>query len=215
LLVLVMIANNKGAEAKRLRETYPDRIGHIYSPGGFKEPWPHFAIDNGAFSAWSKGTPFDADAFRRLLDRVVKAPTSPRFVAVPDVVADRHRTIESWWRWLPELLPYGWPLAFVMQDGMCSADVPREAAVVFVGGTTLWKQQSAPIWCANFPRVHIGRVNGQKDLWRYHRLGAESCDGTGWFRGKRRQLDGLWYYLADSEGLDDAAHGPIQRRIFA
>lgn len=34
-------------------------------------------------------------------------------------------------------------------------------------------------------------------------------------RGKRRQLDGLWYYLADTEGLEDAAHGPMQRRMFA
>jgi hypothetical protein len=211
--MLVMIANNVGAEAKRLRETYPERIGHIYSPGGFKTPWPHYAIDNGAFSAWTKGTVFDADAFRRLLERAAKAPTSPRFVAVPDVVASAERTLESWHRWLPELRAYGWPLAFVVQDGMLVRDIPGDAAVIFVGGTTEWKQQTAGRWCGMFPNVHIGRVNSEGDLWRYHRLGAESCDGTGWFRGRRRQLDGLWYYLADSEGLDDAAHGPMQRRI--
>lgn len=213
--MLVMISNNCGAEAKRLLATYPERIGHLYAPGGFKEPWPHYALDNGAFAEWTNGRPFNMDNLRRLCDRAARAPHPPRWVAVPDVVTDRARTLERWQEFAPELAAYGWPLAFVVQDGMCTVDVPRDADVVFVGGSTEWKQATAPQWCRIFPRVHIGRVNGQKDLWRYHRLGAESCDGTGWFRGKRRQLDGLWYYLADTEGLEDAAHGPMQRRMFA
>jgi hypothetical protein len=31
-----------------------------------------------------------------------------------------------------------------------------------------------------------------------HECGAESCDGTGWFRGDKRQLDGLIQYLEES-----------------
>ena len=210
-----MVANNGGREAKRLRATFPDRVGHIYAPGGFRGPWPHYALDNGAFSEWTKGRPANFDALLALCDRAAKAPHPPRWIAVPDVVTQRDATIERWYQHAPRLRTYGWPLAFVVQNGMTAADIPAEAAVVFVGGDTAWKQETAAYWCAHHPRVHVGRVNGERDLWRYHRAGAESCDGTGWFRGNRRQLDGLWYYLADSDGTDDAAHGPMQPRLFA
>lgn len=213
--MIVLIANNLGLEAQRLRATFPDRIGHIYGPGGWKTPWPHYALDNGAFPEWRKGRPFNADAFHRLLASAARAPHPPRWVAVPDVVTDREATIARWHDWYPKVSAFGWPLAFVVQNGMKKADVPGTAAVIFVGGDTSWKQETAGYWCEHFPRVHVGRVNGERDLWRYHRAGAESCDGTGWFRGRRAQLDGLWYYLADSEGEEDAAHGPHQRRIFA
>jgi hypothetical protein len=139
---------------------------------------------------------------------------SPVVGAVADVVGNRVRTLALWRRWAPYLRRrYDWPLAFVVQDGMTKADLPRDADVVFVGGSTAWKQQTAAYWCTHHPRVHIGRVNGERDLWRYHRAGAESCDGTGWFRGSRRQLDGLWYYLADSSGEAQDA-GPMQPRLF-
>jgi hypothetical protein len=213
--VIVLIANNTGAEARRLLDRFPDRIGHIYAPGAWRTPWPHYALDNGAFAAWRNDRPVDFDAVRVLCDRAAKAERPPRWVAVPDVVMQRDETLERWHRWAPELAAYGWPLAFVVQNGMTAADIPGAAAVVFVGGDTAWKQETVAYWCEHHPRVHVGRVNGQRDLWRYHRAGAESCDGTGWFRGDRRQLDGLWYYLADSEGLEDCAHGPMQRRLFA
>lgn len=213
--MIVMIANNMGAEAKRLRATFPDRIGHIYSPGGFQGPWHPYALDNGAFSEWSKGRPFDPAKFIGLLDRARGESISPQWVAVPDVVTDRDATLAKWREWEPILRPYGWPLAFVVQNGMTYGDVPGGANVIFVGGDTDWKKDTARYWCERFPHVHVGRVNGETDLWRYHRAGAESCDGTGWFRGRRAQLDGLWYYLADTEGLDDASHGPHQRRLFS
>jgi hypothetical protein len=196
--VLVMIANNTGREAQRLLERFPDRIGHIYGPDGWRGPWPNYALDNGAYPAHTKGHPFNEPAFYKLLFRAEKSPTPPRWVAVPDVVADREATLRLWQRWHLKVRCFGWPLV---------------ADVIFVGGSTGWKRATAGIWCQAHPRVHIGRVNGEKDLWRYHRLGAESCDGTGWFRGDRRQLDGLWYYLADSEGLNDVAHGPLQPRF--
>jgi hypothetical protein len=212
--MIVMIANNRGAEAKKLRDSYPDRIGHIYSPGGMRRPWPIYAIDNGAFVEWSKGRSFDATSFLALLDQAKKSGVAPRWVAVPDAVADRESTLIRWHDWEPTLRGFGWPLAFVVQNGMSIADVPSSADWLFVGGDTEWKRETAAYWCAHFPRVHVGRVNTERDLWRYHRAGAESCDGTGWFRGRRAQLDGLWYYLADTEGLDDPAHGPLQGRLF-
>jgi hypothetical protein len=208
--LLVMVANNTGREARRLLERFPERIGHIYSPDGWRRPWPNYALDNGGFTS---GKAWEPGPFLRLIDRAIEAEHQPRWLAVPDVVANREATLQSWQKWAPVLRQCGFPLAFVVQDGMIPADLPADADVIFVGGTTDWKRSTAGVWCHAHPRVHIGRVNGEKDLWRYHRLGAESCDGSGWFRGDRRQLDGLWYYLADSEGLNDHAHGPMQPRF--
>jgi len=53
-------------------------------------------------------------------------------------------------------------------------------------------------WTAAFPRVHVGRVNTERLLWIAHYAGAESCDGTGWFRGDQQQLAGLLRYLEKS-----------------
>lgn len=214
----VLIANNSGAEARRLAARFPDRIGHIYGPDGFRGPFAEFpyALDNGAWPAFTRSVAFDALAYRGLIARATAAAIVPMWPAVPDVVCDRDATIEAWYRWAPELRAYGYPLAFVVQNGMTHDDVPASADLVFVGGSTEWKWETVAYWCEHFPRVHVGRVNMERLLWQAHRAGAESCDGSGWFRGDRSQLDGLWYYLADSsEHQNDAAHGPMQPRLFA
>jgi len=58
------------------------------------------------------------------------------------------------------------------------------------------------MFTAAFPRVHVGRINGEKGLWECHEAGAESCDGTGWFRGGNtegnKQLQMLLRYLEES-----------------
>lgn len=213
--MLVLVANNTGREARRLCDNFPDRIGHLIGPGGWRSPFDIFGLDNGRFPVFARGGIWNARAFWKLVRCARSAPTAPRWIAVPDVVMQRDATLASWHHWAPKLRPLGWPLAFVVQNGMTKDDVPGEAAVVFVGGDTQWKQETARYWCEHFPRVHVGRVNGERDLWRYHRAGAESCDGSGWFRGDQKQLAGLWYYLADSEGIQDAAHGPLQPRLFS
>jgi hypothetical protein len=216
--MIVMIANNSGREARRLAAKFPGRIGHIYGPAGWRGPFPEFpyALDNGAFPAFRHGRPFDVGAYNALVTRAVATPIPPRWIAVPDVVLERDATIASWHRWAAHLRQFGWPLAFVVQNGMTASDVPPSADLVFVGGSTEWKWETVRYWCEHFPRVHVGRVNTERLLWQAHRAGAESCDGSGWFRGDRSQLDGLWYYLADSSDLPhDAAHGPLQPRLFA
>jgi hypothetical protein len=205
--MIVLIANNTGCEANSLLEAFPERIGHIYSPAGWRGPWRTYALDNGAFPLWRKGGDFDEVAFRSLCRRATDSGVAPRWVAVPDVVADAPATVASWGRWEGEMLRLGMPLAMCVQDGMRPEHVPATADVVFVGGSTTWKWDTVQMWCRAFPRVHVGRVNTEALLWRAHNAGAESCDGSGWFRGDRKQLDGLWHYLADSEGVrDTGAH---------
>lgn len=195
-----MPSNNTGWDMGWLSGTYPGRMGWLMAPGGWRQPRRNlaYALDNGAFPAWINKKPWDEDAFVELIESARTAAYPPSWVVVPDVVTDAKATLESWRQWVPALRDYGWPLAFAVQDGMTQADVPSDAAVIFVGGSTDWKWATVNGWCKHNARVHVGRVNGYDKLWQCHEAGVESCDGTGWFRGDQGQLAGLEQYLAES-----------------
>jgi hypothetical protein len=63
--------------------------------------------------------------------------------------------------------------------------------VICVGGTDEFKWGSLQQWTASFPRVHVLRVNQPDRLDFLESLGVESCDGTGWNRGNRKQTKGV------------------------
>lgn len=84
---------------------------------------------------------------------------------------------------LKNLAGIPWRLAFALQDGMTPADIPDDAVVLFVGGTTKWKWRSLPTWASTGRRVHVGRVNEVERLLICERFGVESVDGTGWMKG--------------------------------
>lgn len=200
----VMPSNSSGIRCGYLCGKYPGRIGWLIGPGGWREPpeWMPVAIDNGAYPAFIKNEQWDADAFLELL-ATAHYHVLPKWAVVPDVVGDRDATLASWKKWQPilsELYP-NLPLAMAVQDGMTPNDVPDEADWIFVGGGDPWKMQSVPMWTESFPgRVHVGRVNTEKRLWECDRAGVSSCDGTGWFRGDKKQLEGLHRYLEQSSG---------------
>jgi hypothetical protein len=93
---------------------------------------------------------------------------------------------------------YGWPLAIAVQDGMTPADIPANAEVIFIGGTTEWKWRSLPMWAQTGARVHVGRVNEVERLHICERWRVESVDGTGWMQGTEngRQARSLGQWLA-------------------
>jgi hypothetical protein len=198
--MMVMPANNAKMFVGYLAGRYPGRLGWIIGPDGWKEPhdWLPYAFDNGAFPVWAKGGDWHEGPFYSLCERALGRKHKPLWIAVPDVVADREATLRSWFLHSSRVAAYGSPLAFVVQDGMTPDDIPPNAKVVFVGGTTDWKWKNLRTWTGNFPRVHVGRVNTYRMLWMAHEAGAESCDGTGWFRGDRKQLEGLISYLEQS-----------------
>jgi hypothetical protein len=189
---MLMVANQSRPEFHWAAGAYPGRIGHLYSPAGKANyPWMPYALDNGAFVAFKNGTVWDEAAYLRLLSWAAGRVESPLWVLCPDVVGDRGATLARWAEWSPRLRAYGWPVAFAVQDGMGPGDVPSDADLIFVGGTTRWKWRTVRKWCQDFPRVHVGRVNGEPALWNCIEFGAESCDGTGWWcqaRGRREQL---------------------------
>ena len=199
--MLVMPANSSGWFWHSLaRET--GRLGHLYSPGAQRGPWPWFpyAMDNGAFPAWDQATnTWDAakwseSAWKALLFWAQAAPMRALWAIVPDVPGNAAATLERWARFAPIVERAGIPLAVAVQDGMTAETVRAlspAADVVAVGGSTDWKWSTAEQWCRDFKRVHVLRCNSPTRLEQLESWGCESTDGTGWSRGDRKQTAGL------------------------
>jgi hypothetical protein len=194
--MIVMPANATGWFWHCLaRET--GRIGHLFSPGAQRGPWPWFpyALDNGAFAAWDqreniwREDAWDVEAWRKMIRWAQAQTQQPRWAIVPDWIGSGERTIERWYQFEKEV-PFAKALA--VQDGMSVAQARDiNPDVICVGGTTDWKWATVEMWAKSFPRVHVLRVNSPQKLAYLDQLGVESCDGTGWNRGDRTQTRGL------------------------
>jgi hypothetical protein len=200
---MVMPSNSSAMVTGYMAGRYPRRLGWLMSPEGWRSPhpWLPYALDNGAFSAYRHSRPWDEAAFYRMLERAKRSANPPLWVLCPDKVARKEETLELWEQHSPRITEAGYLPAFAVQNDMEPSDVPAGAGVVFVGGTFDWKWATLTTWTSNFPRVHVGRVNTERLLWLCHNAGAESCDGTGWMRGDKKQLAGLFNYLRDSNNL--------------
>ncbi len=182
------------------RET--GRLGHLYSPGAHRGPWSWFpyALDNGAFSCWDQdANTFDAEkwaiterAWHRLIVWSQIAAIKPRWAIVPDVPGNAEATFHRWAEYAPALTHV--PRALAVQDGMTAEQVRAlnpAPVVIAVGGSTEWKWSTVETWAKAFPRVHLLRCNSPTKLYELEAMGVESCDGTGWNRGDRKQTQGL------------------------
>jgi hypothetical protein len=186
---MVMVANQTGLEVGHLAGRYPGAIGHLYSPGAERGPWPYlpYSLDNAAYIAAKRNIPWDEDAWRRLLLWSAMSGQRPLWAVVPDVVANRAATLERWHQYVGDVRRYGFRPAFAVQDGMGFDDVPSDDCVLFIGGSTEWKVEAIAPWCARFPgRVHVARVNTAGRLIDCWRAGAVSVDGSGWFHKSPR-----------------------------
>jgi hypothetical protein len=202
--MMVMVSNHTSFEFGHLATAHPGRIGHLYSPGGQRGPWPFmpYALDNGAYGAHKNKSAWDVREWRELLRWAALSGQKPLWALVPDVVEDRQATIDHWWRYVDEVRAYGFRTAFAVQDGMHFGDVPMTADVVFLGGSTEWKEAAIEVWCKRFPgQVHVGRVNNWDRLVRCWRAGAVSVDGTGWYHKSARsnQRGELLKFIKETE----------------
>jgi hypothetical protein len=201
--MIVMPANCSGWIWHSLaRET--GRLGHLYSPGGERGPWPWFpfALDNGAFSCWDPETNvFDyakwaikEEQWRRLLFWAQAASIKPRWAIVPDVPGNAIETLKRWAIFAREVQDSRIPLAVAVQDGMTVADIQQlqpTPDVICIGGTTEWKWATVEQW-AKLGRCHLLRCSSVEKLDYLESLGIESCDSTAWNRGDRHiRLAGL------------------------
>lgn len=166
---------------------FPERTGWIVGPRWWSIPPDGVAValDNDAYQSFSNGTEYDFQSWLIFLKKVKESGVHPLWAIIPDVVGDSKKTIEQWNIFCREVSEnYGWNTALAVQDGMTRNDVLRlkfRPDIIFVGGTTSYKWDTAHLWCRDFPRVHVGRVRSKR-LPYCQRIGAESCDGSGWFR---------------------------------
>lgn len=151
-------------------------LGSLFSPGQRPSSSLPFCLDNGAF----KG--FKEQEFFVHLEKGLSLEKKPDFIVVPDTPGDSKRTLDMWEKWISRLTSFGVPLALAVQDGMRAIDIPSEAQVIFVGGTTRWKEETIAYWSRYFPNVHVGRVNTWRRLLLCYQSNVKSIDGTGWFR---------------------------------
>jgi len=199
-----MPTNNTGSIVKELHEKYPDKIALLNNPFSIKKPIKHHAYDNGCYTKFDVVKYFEG-LIKLRLGYEKGFWEKPMFVVCPDVVGDHHRTLSLWHLYSPQIKAFGFPIAFVAQDGCTPQSVPFDANWIFVGGNDPWKMESVHLFIGNRP-VHVGRVNGIGRLKTCLELGVTSCDGTGWLRQRNKQFyDFLEYFEGEKQrGLFNA-----------
>ena len=141
-----------------------------------------YAIDNGAWTAFTQRRPWDESSFRQLVSNFGAAAD---FIVVPDIVAGGLESLRVSERWLPELDGIGQRRLIAVQDGMTAADVRPLLGPdtgIFVGGSTDFKILTMGRW-ADLARergayCHVGRVNTEPRIRMCGRHGVDSFDGT-------------------------------------
>jgi len=174
----------------------------VSAKGALRTEGMGYALDNGAWSAYQTGEPFDAQAFEQAVNLL---GSRADWIVVPDIVAGGKDSLRFSLEWVVRLRPLGTPLLLAVQDGMRAEDVrpylgPRVG--IFVGGSTGWKLATLLMWgdLANAAgcHLHVGRVNTATRIRLCAAAGADSFDGTSASRfvctlplldGARRQPD--------------------------
>jgi hypothetical protein len=179
--LIIMPANNKSGIVHYFAGKYPGKIGLLLSPEGFDKGRPPFympyALDNGCFKRW------DEKAFFFML-RKATLTHKPLWVVCPDVVSNHEDTLSLWHKYNPRIKEYGFNLAFACQDGCEPKDVPNDAFCCFIGGSTEYKLENAHKFKGVAEWLHVGRVNSKERIEWAESIGADSIDGTGFFRDK-------------------------------
>jgi len=161
-----------------------------------------YALDNGAWTAYQQGRPFDERAFAVALRKLGR---DADWTVMPDVVCGGLSSMELSLRWMRRVLDESPRALLAVQDGMTVDDVrgllgPRVG--IFVGGSTAWKEATVVRWGALGREVgcwsHVGRVNTKRRIALCTSAGVTSFDGTSASRfavtvapldAARRQLD--------------------------
>lgn len=159
-----------------------------------------YAIDNGAWTAFQKGEPFDVPAFERAVEW---GGAEADWMIVPDIVAGGLDSLRYSMEWVPRLSGVC-PLLLAVQDGMTPNDVRAVVGPelgIAVGGSTEWKERTVTAWGAlaraSGAYLHVLRVNTCRRIDLCRDAGADSFDGSSVSRfvrtlplldGARRQL---------------------------
>ena len=152
----------------------PRQFSRAYDTAASGMPW---AADNDCFQG------LDARAYLAMLDAIHGLPGC-RFVVAPDVVADWKATRARFDEWYDALAACWQPIAYVIQDGQPTAEVPwRQIDALFVGGSTEFKCSDQAHDLVREARTrglwtHMGRVNTARRMTLAKSWGCHSIDGT-------------------------------------
>jgi hypothetical protein len=142
-----------------------------------------YALDNGAWSAYTTGRPAEWSAFRAMLR--AHGPAAD-FVVAPDLVMGGAASLDLSIAWLEECRAHCPRVLIAVQPGMDRAAVRAllsPAVGVFVGGDTEWKIATMRAWAddarASGSWSHVGRVNTARRIALCAAAGVTSFDGSG------------------------------------
>lgn len=163
----------------------PDKFGILLTPSlatsgnrievknGMK-----WALDNGQFSG---KVPIENLVLK--METMKEYKSTCLFVVAPDVVGDAKSTIALYPEWRETIRSFGFPAAFVGQDGLEDYGLPNDFDAFFIGGSTKWKLSKAARELAQEAKrrgkwLHMGRVNSLARIHYAESIGCDSVDGT-------------------------------------
>lgn len=161
-----------------------------------------WAMDNDCFVR------YDPPAVLKALQKWQGVPGC-KFATVPDVVRNHEETLLLFRAWIGTYHRFGFPPAFVLQNGVTLRAVPFDSiAAVFIGGDDMFKRsQTVREIVAESRRrgkwVHAGRVNGRRRISDCLQLRADSFDGTGYSIEPNRIFEALPQLLATPPQLNN------------
>lgn len=168
-----------------------DRVGWgmMIGPVNPKRSALRYAVDNGAFPAWRDKKPWPEAKFLKMIDRILTFERKPDFIVCPDIVAAGPASLDFSMLWRNRL-PKEWPCYLAVQDGMTTCGVLSvldRFDGIFVGGTDVWKRNTAPLWAKlarpEGKKLHVGRINSLQGAFVQGKVvGADSIDGNNWNR---------------------------------
>lgn len=161
--------------------------GIMVSPAGDwrTENFQHVAADNGAWTCYQTGRPFDEDAYDRFLGWLEAQAHCLDWLVVPDIVAGGLESLDLSLRYLNRCLSVAPMVLIAVQDGMEPDDLAPfvgQSVGIFLGGSTTWKLQRMFDW-GQFCRergihYHVARVNTARRMYQAIAAGADSSDGS-------------------------------------
>lgn len=153
-------------------------FAHAGSIGMVAELCQSFAVDNGAYSAWTAGKPFDMAGFAEFIERWFRHPGFDFFV-IPDVIDGDHHDNASmraaWRNACPSgAFGLGYPVWHLHEPLDVLADLVRAYPGVCIGSSGEYSQVGADRWW--------GRMSDAMDV---------ACDGEGRPKTRLHLLRGL------------------------
>ena len=169
----------------------------MVSAAYYQKPILNYSCDNGAWTDYCNGLPFDTFRFLKTLTKIDKLDILPDFIVLPDIVAGGIKSLSLSREFLH--LTHDYKCYLPVQDGMIPSDIDGFGNIsgLFVGGSTEWKWNTVGMWSDYAHEhgllCHVGRVGTLQNFIRCGVANVDSADGSGLIRNGRYHL--IPYYL--------------------